>query len=228
MARDVLTCGTTLRGKDELATVGRHVDTSAAKLQNVAGSLNTLINGVRDVSGRLRSVATAGTQRGAGLDETTENVGNLDKTTRNNAALVELTMAHIADAGQDQTFTGCRSPADVDVDCGLSIFVADHIGFIRVPGAKPALVGRHERADRLAAARPGKPALLVASGLALKDSGPMPTLQHAPRLRCIAPERTANSGAGHRHQPPQPALGDARHAGPDRRADGNIAAPTWS
>lgn len=65
-------------------------DTSSAKLRHVASALDTIVGGVREVSGRLRSISTASTQQSAGLGEVTENVGNLDKITRENAALVEM------------------------------------------------------------------------------------------------------------------------------------------
>jgi len=45
---------------------------------------------VREVSGRLRSISTASTQQSAGLGEVTESVGNLNKITCENAALVEM------------------------------------------------------------------------------------------------------------------------------------------
>jgi methyl-accepting chemotaxis protein len=66
------------------------VDGSAVKLRRVSASLDTIVGGVREVSGRLRSISTASTQQSAGLGEVTESVGNLDKITRENAALVEL------------------------------------------------------------------------------------------------------------------------------------------
>ena len=66
------------------------VDSSAVKLRRVSESLDTIVGGVREVSGRLRSISTASTQQSAGLGEVTESVGNLDKITRENAALVEL------------------------------------------------------------------------------------------------------------------------------------------
>ena len=66
------------------------VDSSAVKLRRVSASLDTIVGGVREVSGRLRSISTASTQQSAGLGEVTESVGNLDKITRENAALVEL------------------------------------------------------------------------------------------------------------------------------------------
>lgn len=56
----------------------------------VAGTLDSIVNGVREVSGQLRSISTASTQQSAGLGEVTENVGNLDKITRENAALAEM------------------------------------------------------------------------------------------------------------------------------------------
>jgi methyl-accepting chemotaxis protein len=73
-----------------IGNAGDQADTSATKLRHVAGSLDTIVNGVREVSGQLRSISTASTQQSAGLGEVTENVGNLDKITRENAALVEM------------------------------------------------------------------------------------------------------------------------------------------
>ena len=66
------------------------VDASASKLGHVSNSLDTIVNGVREVSGRLRSISAASTQQSAGLGEVTESVSNLDKITRENAKLVEL------------------------------------------------------------------------------------------------------------------------------------------
>jgi hypothetical protein len=45
---------------------------------------------VREVSGKLRSISTASTEQSAGLGEVTQNIGNLDTITRENAALVEM------------------------------------------------------------------------------------------------------------------------------------------
>ena len=66
------------------------VDASASKLGHVSNSLDTIVNGVREVSGRLRSISAASTQQSAGLGEVTESVSNLDKITRENAKLVEM------------------------------------------------------------------------------------------------------------------------------------------
>ena len=73
-----------------IGNASNQVDTSVSKLQHVATSLDIIVNGVREVSGRLRSISTASTQQSAGLGEVTESVGNLDKITRENAALVEM------------------------------------------------------------------------------------------------------------------------------------------
>jgi methyl-accepting chemotaxis protein len=73
-----------------ISNAGDQADTSATKLRHVAGALDTIVNGVREVSGQLRAISTASTQQSAGLGEVTENVGNLDKITRENAALVEM------------------------------------------------------------------------------------------------------------------------------------------
>ncbi len=66
------------------------VETSAAKLGHVSQSLDTIVGGVREVSGRLRAISTASTQQSAGLGDVSHSVGQLDKITRENAALVEL------------------------------------------------------------------------------------------------------------------------------------------
>ncbi len=73
-----------------IGNAASQADVSAGKLRHVAGTLDTIVGGVREVSGKLRSISTASTQQSAGLGEVTENVGNLDKITRENAALVEM------------------------------------------------------------------------------------------------------------------------------------------
>jgi methyl-accepting chemotaxis protein len=62
---------------------------SSEKLQNVSGSLSTIVDGVREVSMQLRAISASSTQQSAGLKEVTQSVGNLDEITRENAALVE-------------------------------------------------------------------------------------------------------------------------------------------
>ncbi|MES2715104.1 MAG: methyl-accepting chemotaxis protein [Pseudomonadota bacterium] len=73
-----------------IGNAATQADTSADKLRHVSAALDTIVGGVREVSGKLRSISTASTQQSAGLGEVTENVGNLDKITRENAALVEM------------------------------------------------------------------------------------------------------------------------------------------
>ena len=73
-----------------IGNASTQADTSATKLRHVSGALDTIVGGVREVSGKLRAISTASTQQSAGLGEVTENVGNLDKITRENAALVEM------------------------------------------------------------------------------------------------------------------------------------------
>ena len=73
-----------------IGNASTQVETSAGKLKHVSVSLDAIVEGVREVSGRLRSISTASTQQSAGLGEVTESVGNLDKITRENAALVEM------------------------------------------------------------------------------------------------------------------------------------------
>ncbi len=73
-----------------IGNASRQVDASASKLGHVSSSLDTIVNGVREVSGRLRSISAASTQQSAGLGEVTESVASLDKITRENAELVDL------------------------------------------------------------------------------------------------------------------------------------------
>ena len=65
-------------------------DSSAGKLRRVSESLDTIVGSAREVSGQLRSISNASTQQSAGLGEVAESVGNLDRITRDNAALVEM------------------------------------------------------------------------------------------------------------------------------------------
>ena len=73
-----------------IGNAAAQVETSAAKLRHVSQSLDTIVGGVREVSGRLRAISTASTQQSDGLGAVSDSVGNLDKITRENAALVEL------------------------------------------------------------------------------------------------------------------------------------------
>jgi methyl-accepting chemotaxis protein len=76
--------------RELIGDASEQVDMSATKLRHVSHSLDTIVSGVQEVSGRLRAISTASTQQSAGLGEVTENVGSLDKITRENAALVEM------------------------------------------------------------------------------------------------------------------------------------------
>lgn len=72
-----------------IADAGDQVQASSDKLGHASLSLEAIVDGVRDVSGRLRQIATASTEQSAGLQEVTASIGNLDEITRNNARLVE-------------------------------------------------------------------------------------------------------------------------------------------
>ncbi|MBL8306063.1 MAG: HAMP domain-containing protein [Rubrivivax sp.] len=65
------------------------VEVSSTKLAHVSGALGTIVDGVREVSTQLRSIAESSTQQSSGLNDVTQTVGNLDEITRENAALVE-------------------------------------------------------------------------------------------------------------------------------------------
>jgi methyl-accepting chemotaxis protein len=65
------------------------VHTSSQKLQQVSVSIDRIVNGVREVSERLRSIAEAGTQQTASLTEVEANMESLQAITNDNAALVE-------------------------------------------------------------------------------------------------------------------------------------------
>lgn len=69
------------------------LDISNGKLADANGALDTLVTGVREVSSRLREIATASTEQSAGLAEIAQRVGDLDQITRDNAKLVEESTA---------------------------------------------------------------------------------------------------------------------------------------
>jgi hypothetical protein len=64
-------------------------EASGDKLGRMSGALETIVQGVHEVSTQLRAIATSSTQQSEGLQEVTRTVGNLDEITRENAALVE-------------------------------------------------------------------------------------------------------------------------------------------
>lgn len=72
---------------------GLQVQDSSNKLQHVSVSLDTLVNGVREVSGQLRVIATASTQQSAALEDVEANISALESITRDNASLVEQSNA---------------------------------------------------------------------------------------------------------------------------------------
>ncbi|MFZ2987835.1 methyl-accepting chemotaxis protein [Ideonella sp.] len=66
---------------------------SAAMIGGVSASLSALVEGVHEVSDRIRSISEASTQQSAGLSEVSRAVGDLDAITRENAELVEESAA---------------------------------------------------------------------------------------------------------------------------------------
>jgi methyl-accepting chemotaxis protein len=62
---------------------------SSAKLQHASVALDTLVNGVREVSSQLRGIAAASTQQSASLQEVEANIEALQTITRDNRQLVE-------------------------------------------------------------------------------------------------------------------------------------------
>lgn len=69
------------------------VSASVARIENVSATLDAVVSGVQDVSARLRGIATASAEQSQGLREMSQNVGNLDEITRQNAAMVEESTA---------------------------------------------------------------------------------------------------------------------------------------
>jgi Methyl-accepting chemotaxis protein (MCP) signalling domain/Single Cache domain 2 len=69
------------------------VSASVARIENVSATLDAVVSGVQDVSARLRGIATASAEQSQGLREMSQNVGNLDEITRQNAAMVEESSA---------------------------------------------------------------------------------------------------------------------------------------
>jgi len=60
-----------------------------ARIENVSATLDAVVSGVQNVSDRLRGIATASSEQSQGLREMSQNVGNLDEITRQNAVLVD-------------------------------------------------------------------------------------------------------------------------------------------
>jgi methyl-accepting chemotaxis protein len=72
-----------------IAQSGEQVGATVERVQSMSGSLQQMVDGVRDVSARLRHIAQASAEQSRGLEEMARSVGNLDEITRRNAALVE-------------------------------------------------------------------------------------------------------------------------------------------
>jgi hypothetical protein len=69
------------------------VEGTVARVQSTGTALRSVVDGVRQVSGRLRDIASASQQQSQGLEEMAAAVGNLDEITRQNAALVDESQA---------------------------------------------------------------------------------------------------------------------------------------
>jgi hypothetical protein len=82
---------------EEIRTLTTHagdqLTLSNGKLADANGALDVLVSGVRDVSTRLRDIATASTEQSTGLADIARRVGDLDQITRDNAKLVEESTA---------------------------------------------------------------------------------------------------------------------------------------
>lgn len=83
--------------KGLIAASTEQVGSSVGRIESVSGTLDAVVSGVKDVSERLRSIASASAEQSQGLREMSQNVGNLDEITRQNAAMVEES----ASASQD-------------------------------------------------------------------------------------------------------------------------------
>ena len=71
-----------------IAQSGEQVGASVQHTNQVAQALDSLVNGVRKVSGSLQAIAAASAQQSAGLTQVTQAVGCLDEITQSNAAMV--------------------------------------------------------------------------------------------------------------------------------------------
>ncbi|WP_341888039.1 methyl-accepting chemotaxis protein [Variovorax sp. YR752] len=80
-----------------IAASSGQVGASVGRIEGVSQTLDAVVAGVKDVSERLRNIASASAEQSQGLREMSQNVGNLDEITRQNAAMVEES----ASASQD-------------------------------------------------------------------------------------------------------------------------------
>jgi methyl-accepting chemotaxis protein len=65
------------------------VGQSVSRIQRTNGALDAVVNGVRDVSDKLRGIAQASAQQSTSLEEVSRSVGSLDEITQQNAGMVE-------------------------------------------------------------------------------------------------------------------------------------------
>ncbi len=65
-----------------IGTAGEQVQTSSQRLHHVSHALDTLVAGVDDVSGQLRTLAEASSQQGSGLQSVAAGVATLDDITK--------------------------------------------------------------------------------------------------------------------------------------------------
>ena len=67
---------------------GEQVQASAGRIEHTGQLLTSLVSGVRNASDSLRTIATASAQQSSELEQVAQGVGDLDRITRQNAAMV--------------------------------------------------------------------------------------------------------------------------------------------
>jgi len=72
---------------------GEQVTEVVGRIQQVEGTLGTVVEGVRSVSDQLRGIAQASAQQSAGLTQVSASVGGLDELTRQNGQMVSESSA---------------------------------------------------------------------------------------------------------------------------------------
>lgn len=99
------------RARDQLTVTQAEVVTAAAAVQKVDGALSAISGDVGEVHALLRSMASDNDAQATGISQITVAVGEMDKSTQQNAAMVEETSAAARNLTVEVSELGTRAAA---------------------------------------------------------------------------------------------------------------------
>ena len=85
--------------RDLIGASVAEADTGVARIGEVSRTLESIVNGIRDVANNVRAISSASAEQSQGLAQISVAIGGLDTITQQNAQLVETTSRSSEDLG---------------------------------------------------------------------------------------------------------------------------------